>query len=603
MQSKKQKQLTGITALYCRLSRDDKTDKESNSITNQRKLLQSYAKSHGLSNTKVYVDDGFTGTNFNRPGFQEMLDDIEMGYVTTVVVKDLSRLGREYLQSGYYQEVYFPEHGIRFIAVNDGVDTTTGIDESTELVPFRNVMNEFYARDISRKVRSAHNTRGKAGEPLSQPPYGYMKDPQNKKRWIIDPDAALVVKEIFRLYLNGKGEDTIARILEDEGHLNCTAYWAEKGINRGGKKSQPNKYKWKSSTIHNILVRQEYCGDVVNFKTHSKSFKNHRRIDNPKEDWLIFENVHEPIIDRESYKKVQKMLGNTKHRAPKEENGPKSIFCDLLYCGDCHKKLWYHTNTVNKDIHYFSCSNYAKDYRGTCPTRHYIRADAVQTVVEMELRRLALYLANDEDHFAELLARKSNEETDAEKKSATAELTKSEMRIEMLPKLLKKLYEDNLSGKTSDDDYNILSREYAEEREQLKKKILRLRSRLREMDNSESEREEFIRAIRKFIQMKTLTKPLLNELIDHIDVYETEGSGKNRTQRVVIYYKFVGYLAVPERMDMPNFVADLREGVAVEYVSCEPIPEVTYTPDISAEARKEYAERVMRKHKEKTEQG
>lgn len=604
MQSKKQKQLTGITALYCRLSRDDKTDKESNSITNQRKLLQSYAKSHGLSNTKVYVDDGFTGTNFNRPGFQEMLDDIEMGYVTTVVVKDLSRLGREYLQSGYYQEVYFPEHGIRFIAVNDGVDTTTGIDESTELVPFRNVMNEFYARDISRKVRSAHNTRGKAGEPLSQPPYGYMKDPQNKKRWIVDPDAALVVKEIFRLYLNGKGEDTIARILEDEGHLNCTAYWAEKGINRGGKKSQPNKYKWKSSTIHNILVRQEYCGDVVNFKTHSKSFKNHRRIDNPKEDWLIFENVHEPIIDRESYKKVQKMLGNTKHRAPKEENGPKSIFCDLLYCGDCHKKLWYHTNTVNKDIHYFSCSNYAKDYRGTCPTRHYIRADAVQTVVEMELRRLASFLANDEDHFAELLARKSNEETDAKKKSATAELTKSEMRIEMLPKLLKKLYEDNLSGKTTDDDYNILSREYAEEREQLKKKILRLRSRIREMDNSESEREEFIRAIRKFIQMKTLTKPLLNELIDHIDVYETEGSGKNRTQRVVIYYKYVGYLAVPERMDMPNYIADLREGVAVEYVSCEPIPEVTEprSPVFSEEERKAYVQRAMASYKAKKEQ-
>ena len=604
MQSKKQKQLTGITALYCRLSRDDKTDKESNSITNQRKLLQSYAKSHGLSNTKVYVDDGFTGTNFNRPGFQEMLDDIEMGYVTTVVVKDLSRLGREYLQSGYYQEVYFPEHGIRFIAVNDGVDTTTGIDESTELVPFRNVMNEFYARDISRKVRSAHNTRGKAGEPLSQPPYGYMKDPQNKKRWIVDPDAALVVKEIFRLYLNGKGEDTIARILEDEGHLNCTAYWAEKGINRGGKKSQPNKYKWKSSTIHNILVRQEYCGDVVNFKTHSKSFKNHRRIDNPKEDWLIFENVHEPIIDRESYKKVQKMLGNTKHRAPKEENGPKSIFCDLLYCGDCHKKLWYHTNTVNKDIHYFSCSNYAKDYRGTCPTRHYIRADAVQTVVEMELRRLASFLANDEDHFAELLARKSNEETDAEKKSATAELTKSEMRIEMLPQLLKKLYEDNLSGKTTDDDYNILSREYAEEREQLKKKILRLRSRIREMDNSESEREEFIRAIRKFIQMKTLTKPLLNELIDHIDVYETEGSGKNRTQRVVIYYKYVGYLAVPERMDMPNYIADLREGVAVEYVSCEPIPEVTEprSPVFSEEERKAYVQRAMASYKAKKEQ-
>ena len=566
-------------------------------------MLSHYAKENHLGNIKVYQDDGYTGTNFNRPGFQQLLEDIEMGYISTVIVKDLSRLGREYLQVGYYTESYFPDHNVRFIAINDNVDCLDGATDMDDFIPIKNIINELYAKDISRKVRSAHNTRGRAGEPLCQPPYGYMKDPQDKKHWIVDPDAAAVVKEIFRLYLEGNGEDTIARILQDEQHLNCTAYWASKGVNRGGKKTQPNPYKWKSNTVDEILKRQEYCGDVVNFKTHSKSFKNHRRIDNPKEDWLIFENVHEPIIDRESYKKVQKMLGNTKHRAPKEENGPKSIFCDLLYCGDCHKKLWYHTNTVNKDIHYFSCSNYAKDYRGTCPTRHYIRADAVQTVVEMELRRLALYLANDEDHFAELLARKSNEETDAEKKSATAELTKSEMRIEMLPKLLKKLYEDNLSGKTTDDDYNILSREYAEEREQLKKKILRLRSRLREMDNSESEREEFIRAIRKFIQMKTLTKPLLNELIDHIDVYETEGSGKNRTQRVVIYYKFVGYLAVPERMDMPNYIADLREGVAVEYVSCEPIPEVTYTPDISAEARKEYAERVMARHKEKAEQG
>ena len=337
MQSSK-KQLTSITALYCRLSRDDGTDKESNSIANQKKMLQSYARTHGLINTKVYADDGFTGTNFNRPDFQRMIDDIEMGYISTVIVKDMSRLGREYLQVGYYTEQYFPEHNIRFIAVNDGVDTTTGVDESTELAPFRNVMNEFYARDISRKVRSAHATRGKAGEPLCQPPYGYMKDPQNRKRWIIDPDAAPIVKEIFKLYIDGNGIDTIARIMQEEGHLNCTSYWASKGINRGGKKEQPNPYKWKSTSVYNILKRQEYCGDVLNFKTHSKSFKNHRRIDNPKEDWLIFEDVHDPIIDRNTYNKVQKMLANTKHRAPKEENGPKSIFCDLLYCADCHKK-------------------------------------------------------------------------------------------------------------------------------------------------------------------------------------------------------------------------------------------------------------------------
>ena len=567
-QQSRNKQPTGVTALYCRLSRDDGTDSESNSIANQKKLLQSYAKSHGLTNTKIYTDDGYTGTNFNRPGFQALIDDIEMGLISVIIVKDMSRLGREYLQVGYYTERYFPDHDIRFIAVNDGIDTITGVDESTELAPFRNVMNEFYARDISRKVRSAHNIRGRAGEPLSQPPYGYMKDPQNKKRWIVDPEASLVVKEIFRLFLEGNGLDTIARILQDEGHLNCTSYWAEKGISRGGKKIQPNPYKWKCSTISGILHRQEYCGDIVNFKTSSKNFKNHKRIDNPPEDWVIFKDVHEPIIERSAFEKVQKMLGNVKHRAPKEDNGPKSIFCDLLYCADCGKKLWYHTNTVNKDIHYFSCSNYEKDYRGTCKSRHYIRADAVATIVEMELRRLAEYLLEDEDHFVEILTRKSAKDYQSEKKQLESEMRKAELRLGILPKLLKRLYEDNLNGKTTDYDYNILSTEYAEEREGLKKKILQYRTRLRELENREGERDMFVASIRRFLSMRVLTKQLLNELIDRIDVYETEGTGKNRTQRVVIYYKFVGYLDVPGGSQ--SFTEDTRQGVAVEYVSCEP---------------------------------
>ena len=482
MQSnQKQKQLTGITALYCRLSRDDGGDKESNSIANQKKMLSRYAKENHLGNIKVYTDDGFTGTNFHRPGFQQLIEDIELGYISTVIVKDLSRLGREYLQVGYYTESFFPDHNVRFIAINDNVDCTDGATDMDDFIPIKNIMNELYAKDISRKVRSAHNTRGRAGEPLSQPPYGYKKDPQDKKRWIVDPDAAAVVKEIFKLYLDGNGEDTIARIMEEEQHLNCTAYWAEKGINRGGKKTQPNPYKWKSSTVHGILTRQEYRGDVLNFKTHSKSFKNHRRIDNPKDEWMVFENKHEAIIDRETYNKVQKSLKNTRHRAPKEANGPKSIFCDLLRCADCGSKLWYHTNTQNKDIHYFSCSNYVKDYRGTCLTRHYIRADAVETVVEMELQRLAEYLVADENRFAEILARKSSKQYESEKKTFESELRKSEMRIEMIPKLLKTLYEDKLGGKTTEDDYNILSREYADEREQLKKKILKLRKKMAEM--------------------------------------------------------------------------------------------------------------------------
>ena len=567
----KQKQLTGITALYCRLSRDDGGDnKESNSIANQKKMLSRYARENHFGNTKAYVDDGFTGTNFHRPGFQQMLEDIEMGYISTVIVKDLSRLGREYLQVGYYTESYFPDHNVRFIAINDNVDCLDGATDMDDFIPIKNIMNELYAKDISRKVRSAHNTRGRAGEPLCQPPYGYIKDPQDSKHWIVDLDAAAVVKEVFKLYLDGNGEDTIARILQDEQHLNCTAYWASKGINRGGKKSQPNPYKWKSSTIDKILKRQEYCGDILNFKTRSKSFKNHRRIDNPKEDWMVFEDRHEAIIDRDTYNKVQKMLKTTKQRAPKEENGPKSIFCDLLRCADCGSKMWYHTNTQNKDIHYFSCSNYVKDYRGTCLTRHYIRADAVEAVVEMELRRLAEYLVADENRFAELLARKSNKQYESEKKAAASELRKSEMRIEMIPKLLKSLYEDKLSGKTTEENYSILSSEYADEREQLKKKILKLRKKIAEMGEKESEREEFIRAIRKFMEMRTLTRQVLNELIDHIDVYETQGTGKNKTQRLVIYYKFVGYLDIDPTQCHPNYTADIREGVAVEYVSCEP---------------------------------
>ena len=252
MQSKKKKIQTGITALYCRLSRDDGTDNDSNSITNQKKLLQKYTKEHGFGNTRYYVDDGYTGTNFNRPGFQKLLEDMDMGYVTTLIVKDMSRLGRDYLQVGYYTDTYFPDRNIRFIAVNDCVDSADG---ENELAPFRNVMNEMYARDISRKVRSAHRIRGNLGEPLGQPPFGYIKSPENKKKWIIDPPAAEVVRKIFRLYLAGKGIDTIARILQEDGHLNCTAYWQSKGIGRGGKKTRPNPYKWKGSTITKILGR------------------------------------------------------------------------------------------------------------------------------------------------------------------------------------------------------------------------------------------------------------------------------------------------------------------------------------------------------------
>ena len=553
----------GITAIYCRLSRDDGTETESNSIGNQKKMLTQKAKELGLTNTKYYVDDGYTGTNFNRPAFQELLDDIEMGYISVVIVKDLSRLGRDYVSVGHYTDNYFPEHNVRFIAVNDMVDSDEG---ENEIAPFKNVMNEMYARDISRKVRSAHRIRGNMGEPLSQPPYGYMKSPENKKKWIIDPEAAEVVKDIYRMCLEGMGNEAIAGELQRREILIPMAYWQSKGLNHGGKKTQPNPYKWCKTTVQKILAQQEYCGDVINFKTYSKNFKNKTRIDNPVENWKIFKDVHEPIIDRDTWETVQKLTARTKRRAPKKENARKHIFSGLIRCADCGSNMSYHTNTVNKDIHYFSCSNYVKDTRGTCPERHYIRADALEQIVILELKRLAVMLQQDEQLLAEILEKKTHKDFYDEKKFLEGELQKAIVRQQTVASLYEKLYEDNATGKVTDEWFTHMSHKYEVERAELKVKIFNLREKVANMQTVQHSKDMFISAVRKFLDMDTITAPLIHELIDHIDVYEAEGKGKNKTQRVVIHYNFVGYLEIPEN-DEPCFTADTRQGVAIGYIA------------------------------------
>ena len=553
----------GITAIYCRLSRDDGTETESNSIGNQKKMLTQKAKELGLTNTKYYVDDGYTGTNFNRPAFQELLDDIEMGYISVVIVKDLSRLGRDYVSVGHYTDNYFPEHNVRFIAVNDMVDSDEG---ENEIAPFKNVMNEMYARDISRKVRSAHRIRGNMGEPLSQPPYGYMKSPENKKKWIIDTEAAEVVRDIYRMCLDGMGNEAIAGELQRREILIPMAYWQSKGLNRGGKKTQPNPYKWCKTTVQKILAQQEYCGDVINFKTYSKNFKNKTRIDNPVENWKIFKDVHEPIIDRDTWETVQKLTARTKRRAPKKENARKHIFSGLIRCADCGSNMSYHTNTVNKDIHYFSCSNYVKDTRGTCQARHYIRADALEQIVVFELKRLAIMLQQDEKLLAEILEKKTHKDFYDEKKFLEGELQKAIVRQQSVASLYEKLYEDNATGKVTDEWFTHMSHKYEVERAELKIKIFNLREKVANMQTVQHSKDMFIGAVRKFLDMDTITAPLIHELIDHIDVYEAEGKGKNKTQRVVIHYNFVGYLEIPEN-DEPCFTADTRQGVAIGYIA------------------------------------
>ena len=560
--AKQNETIIGITALYCRLSRDDGAEGESNSIANQKKLLAKYAKEHGFTNTKFYVDDGYTGTNFNRPGFQQMLEDMEMGYITTVIVKDSSRFGRNYLEVGQYTDYYFPEHNIRFIAINDCIDSDNGEDDFSA---FRNVMNEMYAKDISRKVRSSHRLRGNAGEPLAPPPYGYVKDPENKKKWIIDPDAAEVVRRIFHLCIEGNGNETIARILQDDKVLVPQAYWQSKGLPRGGKKTQPNPYKWCKTTIARILEQQEYCGDVINFKSYSKSFRNKTRVENPKENWAIFKDVHEPIIDRETWERVQELTKNTKRRKPKDENVKKSIFTNLLYCGDCGHKLWFNINKQNPSIRFYSCSNY-KGIRGTCESTHYVREDSLEQVVKMELFKLATFLDHDETAFAELLEHKTNKDALAERKAAESALAAATARSQELLRLYERVYEDNVNGKVTDDWFMRLSHKYEVEQEELKKQIFDLKNKIERLDTAQNSSGSFIRAIRKFMTMQTLTPIVLQELIDKIEVFPIEGTGKNRTQRLVIHYRFVGCIDLPSIVPKHTYKLDSRQGVAIEYL-------------------------------------
>nr|WP_304016113.1 recombinase family protein [Ruminococcus bromii] len=381
-----------------------------------------------------------------------------------------------------------------------------------------------------------------------------------------DPEAATVVKSIFKMCLDGKGNETIARELQENKVLIPMAYWRSKGLNRGGKKTQTNPYKWCKTTVQKILSQQEYCGDIINFKTYSKSFKNKTRYENSKENWAVFKDVNEPIIDRETFETVQKFISKTKRRAPKKENGERSIFNGLIYCGDCHSKMRYHTSTSNKGIHYFTCSDNKVDYRGKCPGRHYVRADALEEVVKLELRRLVEMLEIDESYFAQLILRKNDKEREKDKKFLESELQKAIARSGTVSQLYEKLYEDNVIGKVSDEWFVELSHKYEKERMDLKAKIADTRHKIEELKNTNSEYGKFISAIRRFMQMDNLTSPLLRELIDHIDIFETEGTGKSRTQRIVIYYRFIGYIELPN-VTKQTHIADTRKGVAVEYIT------------------------------------
>ena len=562
MKQSNNKKSRDVTAfLYERLSRDDNLEGESYSIGNQKKLLAKVAKEKGYTNLVHFLDDGISGVTMDRPGFVEMIRQLEQGKAAAVFVKDLSRLGRNYIEVGRLTEEFFPDHDIRLVAVSDNIDTAEG---ENELAPIRNLFNEWYARDISKKRRISNKIKGNAGEPMGQPPYGYIKDPNDPKHWIVDDEAAQVVRRVYSMTLEGFGTEQIAAQLEKDDVLTPRAYWLTKGIKRPGKGKQQPPTKWNSSTITKILSLQEYCGDILNFKTYSKSYKNKKRIDNDRENWVVFQDVHEAIIERAVYEQVQQKRGKIRKR--RTNNGEHNMFSGLLVCADCGSNLHFHFNQGNPEIKYFNCSNY-KGNRGTCTSTHYVRVDFLEEVVLGEIRRLTKFASLYEDEFVKAVIGHSQQAEQTDRKLKEKELKTLLARDEELDGLFERIYEDNVSGKLSDDRFAKMSRRYEDEQKELSEKIKKLRSEIEKQSSRSMTTDMFIGLVRKYTRARKLTPRMLNELVEKIEVFNAEKIDGVWEQRLRIHYNCVGTIEIPTVLPLPipEVSVNTRKGVVVNY--------------------------------------
>ena len=566
MKQSNNKKSRDVTAfLYERLSRDDNLEGESYSIGNQKKLLAKVAKEKGYTNLVHFLDDGISGVTMDRPGFVEMIRQLEQGKAAAVFVKDLSRLGRNYIEVGRLTEEFFPNHDIRLVAVSDNIDTAEG---ENELAPIRNLFNEWYARDISKKRRISNKIKGNAGEPMGQPPYGYIKDPNDPKHWIVDDEAAQVVRRVYSMTLEGFGTEQIAAQLEKDDVLTPRAYWLTKGIKRPGKGKQQPPTKWNSSTITKILSLQEYCGDILNFKTYSKSYKNKKRIDNDRENWVVFQDVHEAIIERAVYEQVQQKRGKIRKR--RTNNGEHNMFSGLLVCADCGSNLHFHFNQGNPEIKYFNCSNY-KGNRGTCTSTHYVRVDFLEEVVLGEIRRLTKFASLYEDEFVKAVIGHSQQAEQTDRKLKEKELRTLLARDEELDGLFERIYEDNVSGKLSDGRFAKMSRRYEDEQKELSEKIKKLRSEIEKQSSRSMTTDMFIGLVRKYTRARKLTPRMLNELVEKIEVFNAEKIDGVWEQRLRIHYNCVGTIEIPTVLPLPipEVSVNTRKGVVVNYAPCE----------------------------------
>lgn len=524
-----------ITILYCRLSNEDTLDGESNSIANQRAILTRYAADQGFTNTRILVDDGYTGTNFNRPGVQEGLSLVEQGLVGTWIVKDMSRFGRDYLQVGRYTEIVFPSFDVRFIAVNDGVDSARRTDDFT---PFRNLFNDFYAKDTSKKVRSVMRTRGTSGKHLGKPPYGYQPDPQDKDHWILDEDAAPVVKHIFDLAIAGKGPSQIARILEADKVLTVRALYAQR---KGGLLPE-RPYHWMEQSVVGILERMEYTGCICNFKTYSKSYKLKKRIPNASEDMFILPDAQEAIVPKEQWDRVQELRQHKRRMTKAERQG---LFSGLVVCADCGSKLHFATckNYDGKQDHYV-CAKY-KSGRGTC-SAHYIREDVLRDVVLERIRAVAEYIRQDVAGFQEEWLRCRREDQEKAIRDDKRQLAKAKKRLADLDVLLTKIYEDMVLGDLSRERYQKMSEGYEAEQERLKLEISVTEEWVEQREEMDSNLDRFFALVEKYVDIPELTPTIVNEFIKRIIVYTPDKSSGKRTQKIRIIFNFLDEVELPE---------------------------------------------------------
>lgn len=552
------KQSEKITALYCRLSRDDEQEGTSGSIKNQQSILEKYAKDNGFKNTRVFVDDGWSGTTFARPAFTEIMELAEKGMIGTLIVKDHSRLGRNRLVVGQLLEEGFDSLGVRYIAIMDNIDTEKGI---SDLVPMQDLFNEWHAKNTSQKVRNVFKNKGMSGVPLTtNPPFGYMKNPDNTKEWIIDEEAAKTVRQIFALCVEGLGPTQIAKRLKAAKVLTPTEYWVN--IGRNCSKPPAIPYNWCSATVADILAKQEYCGDTVNFRSTTKSFKNKTKIERPQEEWKIFPNTHPAIIDREVFELVQELR---QHRRRPTKSGIVSWFSGLLYCADCGEKLYYSvTNNYKREQAYFFCSSFRKN-SDEC-SAHYIREKVVMETVLESMRRILLNVQAFEKEFARKQMECYSEDKKRELAEKRRELSKAKKRIAEIDGLIQKLYEDNAIGKISDQRYATLSMSYEEEQRYLKTALPDMENYLEtETDKTES-LQRFIDKVKRITEIKELTAELVHEFIDKIVVHAPRYLDGKRVQLIDIYYNGVGILRelTPEEMEeaFQNHMAERKAKTA-----------------------------------------